>query len=77
MAVNVADIQKFLGADDGERSEFGSDSGRVGRSWIDGTLVVYDPEDCPKWLADVLARQNEDGDTNDERVSGVWERQAA
>lgn len=73
MAINPDDIQSYLGA--GERPfDFGSDSGNVGRSWIDGVLVVYDPDDCPKWLADALAlAQQEDGNTGAERVSGVWE----
>jgi hypothetical protein len=73
MAINVEDIQNFLGSEDGERSTFRSNSGYVGRSWIDGALVVYDPEDCPKWLADALKSQDEDGNTGAERVSGVWE----
>lgn len=39
----------------------GSDSGAIGRVWIDGTLVVYDLEDCPKWLQDILDQRDEDG----------------
>lgn len=72
MAINEDDIQAFLGAEKREH-DFGSDSGRVGRAWIDGVLVVYDPEDCPKWLADALHMEDEDGNTGAERVSGVWE----
>jgi hypothetical protein len=72
MALNVDDVQSFLGGTDGEdRSEFRSDSGYVGRCWIDGTLVVYDLMDVPMWLAAVLKRRDEladdeayDGDTD-------------
>ena len=80
MAINEDDIQAFLGGTDDTslsnntfRSRFRSDSGNVGRSWIDGTVVIYDPEDCPKWLADVFKQADEDGNTGSERVSGVWE----
>lgn len=80
MAINEEDIQRFLGSEDDTleaghtfRSRFGSDSGRVGRSWIDGTVVIYDPEDCPAWLNDVFKQADEDGNTGAERVSGVWE----
>lgn len=38
-----------------------SDSGAVGRAWIDGTLVVYDLEDTPSWLQTVLDGRDEDG----------------
>lgn len=68
MALIEEDVQTFLGSDDGERSEFRSESGSVGRASIDGTLVVYDPEDCPEWLANVLTRRDEDGNTTDKRV---------
>lgn len=80
MALAEPDIQAFLGGVDDPtpsnetfRSRFRSNSGYVGRSSIDGALVVYDPEDCPKWLADALHAQDEDGNTGAERVSGVWE----
>lgn len=43
------------------RGQDGSDSGSVGRSIIDGVLVVYDPEDCPRWLKHVLTDRDEDG----------------
>lgn len=41
-----------------------SDSGSVGRAWIDGTIVVYDLDDAPAWLAEVLAARDEDGNTD-------------
>ena len=68
MALNSDDVQSFLGNTDarrdwGERSPFGSDSGHVGRVWIDGVLVVYDLMDVPMWLATVLEAQDEDGNT--------------
>ena len=63
MAINEDDIQAFLGSDDGDRSTFRSDSGAVGRAWIDGALVVYDLEDCPQWLANALKAQDENGRT--------------
>lgn len=73
MAINEHDIQEFLDADK-RKQDFRSDSSYVGRSWIDGVLVVYDPEDCPQWLADALFAQDEDGNTGAERVRDVWER---
>jgi hypothetical protein len=41
----------------------GSDSGDVGRAAIDGTIVVYDPQDVPTWLQSVLDARDEDGNT--------------
>ena len=48
----------------------GSDSGGIGRAWIDGALVVYDLEDPPVWLAPVLdaSMRDENGDTH---IAGV------
>jgi hypothetical protein len=63
MALNVDDIQTFLGSDDSARSQFRSESGSVGRAWIDGVLVVYDLADAPAWLVTVLDAQDEDGNT--------------
>jgi hypothetical protein len=70
MALNEDWVQKLLRYDvtleaiDGEGnyggSEF-SDSGNVGRAWIDGCLVVYDLEDPPFWLAAVQTCLDEDG----------------
>lgn len=44
-------------------SQMATDSGNIGRCWIDGVLVVYDLEDIPAWLAKALADQDEDGQT--------------
>lgn len=41
----------------------GTDSGEIGRAWVDGTLVVYDLQDVPAWLAPVLEARDEDGNT--------------
>jgi hypothetical protein len=41
----------------------GSDSGEIGRAWIDGVLVVYDLQDVPAWLAVALDARDEDGNT--------------
>ena len=41
----------------------GSDSGAIGRTHIDGVLVVYDIEDPPAWLATIFQLQDEDGNT--------------
>ena len=40
-----------------------SDSGEVGRAWIDGCLVVYDLQDVPLWLAEALKARDDDGNT--------------
>jgi hypothetical protein len=63
MALIEEDIQKFLGGDDSERSEFRSDSGSVGRASIDGVLVIYDLDDIPAWFAGALRVCDEDGNT--------------
>ena len=64
MAINVDDVQAYLGASPEERSmDFDTDSGYVGRAWVDGVLVVYDLMDVPQWLATVLDARDDDGDT--------------
>jgi hypothetical protein len=79
MALNVNWVQGLLSythdlsAPDNEPGIY-TDSGYVGRAWIDGALVVYDPEDCPAWLAEVLTQRDEDGNTGAERVEGIWDR---
>jgi len=39
----------------------GSDSGDINRHSIDGTLIIYDPDDMPKWLIELEAKADEDG----------------
>jgi len=39
----------------------GSDSGAINRHAIDGTLIVYDPDDMPKWLQELEAKKDDDG----------------
>lgn len=48
-----------------------SDSGGIGRAWIDGALVVYDLEDPPIWFAPVLdlSEESEDGNTDIKAVA--------
>ena len=41
----------------------GSDSGEIGRTWIDGVLVIYDLRDVPAWLVMALDARDEDGNT--------------
>lgn len=40
-----------------------TDSGEIGRAWVDGVLVVYDLQDVPQWLAVVLDARDDDGNT--------------
>lgn len=40
-----------------------TDSGGIGRTWVDGVLVVYDLQDVPAWLVTVLDARDEDGVT--------------
>lgn len=46
---------------------------KIGRAWIDGCLVVYDPDDCPLWLALALGTRDDEGNTNSKMVAGVWD----
>jgi hypothetical protein len=39
----------------------GSESGHIGRTTCDGALIIYDPEDQPEWLQELLEQQDEDG----------------
>lgn len=48
-----------------------SDSGEIGRAWIDGTLVVWDLQDPPRWLETVLEGRDDDG--NYERKEVAYE----
>lgn len=41
----------------------GSSYGNISRAWIDGTLIVFDPDDVPSWLSEVLLHRDEDGNT--------------
>jgi hypothetical protein len=41
-----------------------SDSGEIGRAWVDGVLVVYDLSDAPAWLGEVLEARDDDGNTS-------------
>jgi len=62
MAINEKDIQIYLGSDE-KPFDFRSDSGHVGRAWVDGVLVIYDLMDVPLWLATALDARDDDGNT--------------
>lgn len=49
-----------------------SESGHIGRAAIDGALVIYDPDDPPSWLREVLESRDDDGFTPE-----FWEDRAA
>jgi hypothetical protein len=45
----------------GGREHVGSESGSIGRACVDGTLIIYDIDDQPKWLEELFAQQDDDG----------------
>lgn len=64
MAIVTSTIQEFLAGEDSFRSE----SGDVGRASVDGTLVIYDPNDVPGWLQEILTARDEDGNVERQAV---------
>jgi len=46
----------------------GSDSGEISRHSIDGTLIIYDPEDMPQWLIELESKADENGNVERQEV---------
>ena len=47
-----------------------SESGHISRAAIDGVLVIYDFEDTPIWLQQVLDDRDEDGNVERQVEAG-------
>ena len=73
MALNDKWVQSLLGYE--KTLELpdcypGSDSGHIGRAYVDGILVIYDIEDIPLWLMKVLDNLDENGNYERAVVNG-------
>lgn len=59
-------LQELIATKDQEQAQKWVNEHRYAEGWciVDGCLVIYDLDDCPKWISEKLSERNDDGNTS-------------